>query len=185
MLNAIAVSLVDHNPAWAGIAESLADELAMLRPNLLAVHHIGSTAVPGLKAKPIIDLLPVVASLAVLDGQQSRIEALGYVFYGEYGIPGRRFYALPRDETRLVHLHFFESGSDQIWHNLAFRDYLRAHPAVAAAYAAEKQRARDLHPDNSHGYTAEKARWVQATSIDAHAWFAHQPAGLALKPLPA
>ncbi len=177
MLDAISVSLVDHDPGWAGIAAAHASKLAVLGDLVLAVHHIGSTSVAGLLAKPIIDLLPVVSSIAELDKQLWKVEALGYRLYGEYGLPGRRFCALPGVNTRLVHLHFFETGSDQIFHNLAFRDYIRTHPDAAAAYSAEKRRARALHPDNSHGYTAEKAAFVQSTSILAHAWFAEQPAG--------
>lgn len=182
MLNAIAVSLVDHDPSWIGLAAAHADQLRVLGDLLLDVHHIGSTAIPGLMAKPIIDLLPVVTSLAALDRQMWRIEALGYECHGEYGIPGRRFCALPGVDTRLVHLHFFETGSDQIRHNIAFRDYIRAHPDVAQAYAREKCRARDLHAGNSHGYTAEKSAWVRATAADAHAWFANQPASRDLPP---
>lgn len=177
MLDAISVSLVDHNPEWAGIASAHAKRLDVLGDLVLAIHHIGSTSVPGLVAKPIIDLLPVVSSIAVLDTQLWKVEALGYRLYGEYGLPGRRFCALPGENTRLVHLHFFEQGSDQIFHNLAFRDYIRSHPEAANAYVAEKQRARALHPDNSHGYTAEKGAFVQEMSKRAHAWFAEQPVG--------
>ena len=171
MLTAIPVSLVEHDASWAATAEAHAAQLQILGPNLLAVHHIGSTAIPGLIAKPIIDLLPVVHSLADLDEKMPQIESLGYQCHGEYGIPGRRFCALPGANTRIVHLHFFDKTSDQIRHNLAFRDYVRAHPAVAAAYAAEKRRARRLHTDNSHGYTAEKSAFVAATAVDALAWY--------------
>jgi GrpB-like predicted nucleotidyltransferase (UPF0157 family) len=177
MLDAISVSLVDHDPGWARVAAAHADKLQVLGDLVLGIHHIGSTSVPGLLAKPIIDLLPVVSSITELDKQLWQVEALGYRLYGEYGLPGRRFCALPGENTRLVHLHFFEQGSDQIFHNLAFRDYIRSHPDAAAAYAAEKRRARALHPDNSHGYTAEKAAFVQAMSQLAHAWFAEQPMG--------
>ncbi|MFZ4109630.1 MAG: GrpB family protein [Polymorphobacter sp.] len=185
MLDAISVSLVEHDSRWAGVAAAYAEKLGVLGDLVLSVHHIGSTSVPGLLAKPIIDLLPVVSSIAALDDQLWKIEALGYRLYGEYGLPGRRFCALPGENTRLVHLHFFEQGSDQIFHNLAFRDYMRSHPDAALAYATEKRRARALHPENSHGYTAEKAAFVQATSQLAHAWFAEQPVGRELRARPA
>jgi GrpB-like predicted nucleotidyltransferase (UPF0157 family) len=185
MLDAISVSLVDHDPGWAGAAAMHAERLGILGDLIIAIHHIGSTSVPGLLAKPIIDLLPVVSSIAALDEQLWKVEALGYRLYGEYGLAGRRFCALPGENTRLVHLHFFEQGSDQIFHNLAFRDYILSHPDAAAAYSAEKRRARALHPDNSHGYTAEKAAFVQATSLLAHDWFADQPVGRDLMARPA
>lgn len=171
MLNAIPVSLVEHDSGWAGLAAHHAAQLSVLGDNLVTVHHIGSTSIPGLLAKPIIDLLPVVADLAALDAAMPRITALGYECHGEYGIPGRRFCALPGENTRIVHLHFFEQGADEILHNLAFRDYVRAHPQVAADYAAEKRRARHLHLDNSHGYTTEKSAYVAATLRDALAWY--------------
>ena len=171
MLNAIPVSLVEHDPAWTGLAARHAAELSILGSNLVTVHHLGSTSIPGLLAKPIIDLLPVVADLAALDAAMPHIEALGYECHGEYGIPGRRFCALPGQNTRIVHLHFFEQGSEEILHNLAFREYVRAHPEIAADYAAEKRRARHLHVDNSHGYTTEKSAFVARTVLDALAWY--------------
>lgn len=174
MLNAIPVALVDHDPAWAGRAAMLSQQLRVVGDCLMTVHHIGSTSVPGMIAKPIIDLLPVVTDLAVFDARMDHILALGYEYYGEYGLPGRRFFALHGNGTRLVHLHFFQQGSDQIDHNVAFRDYMRSHPDVAAAYGVEKRRARALHPYDSHAYTREKADFIVRTSVDAHAWFAAQ-----------
>lgn len=175
MLNAIPVTLVDHDPAWAAQAAALSAELRVVGDILLAVHHIGSTSVPGMVAKPIIDLLPVVSDLSILDERLDRVTALGYEFHGEYGIPGRRFFAKHVGDTRTVHIHFFEQGSDQIDHNLAFRDYMRTHPDVAAAYGVEKRRARALFPEDSHGYTKEKAAFIVRTSADAHDWYAAQP----------
>lgn len=175
MLSAIPVTLVEHDPAWAARAAALSAQLQVVGDILRTVHHIGSTSVPGMLAKPIIDLLPVVSDLALLDTRLDDVAALGYEYHGEYGIPGRRFFAKHVGDTRTVHIHFFEEGSDQIAHNLAFRDYMRAHPDVAAAYGAEKRRARALFPNDSHGYTREKGDFIVRTSRDAHAWYATQP----------
>ena len=86
------IIVVPHDPAWAGAFE---DEAALLRPvfgdNLVAMHHIGSTAIPGIHAKPVIDMLPVVKDIAAVDSLNPQMEALGYEPMGEYGIPGRRF----------------------------------------------------------------------------------------------
>jgi GrpB-like predicted nucleotidyltransferase (UPF0157 family) len=155
-----------------------AERLCVLGSSLVIVHHIGSTAVPGLAAKPILDLLPLVTDLADLDQQRPCIEALGYQWYGELGIPGRRYCALSDETgTRIVQLHFFQADSPQIERHLAFRDYLRAHPEAARAYETEKRRARDLHPHDSHAYTEEKSAWVRATESTALTWFAkHHPA---------
>ncbi len=166
----IPVELVPHAPEWAGRAAAEAARLeGALGDTLVAVHHIGSTAIPGIAAKPIIDLLPEVTALAALDGKRPAIEALGYQWWGEYGIPGRRYCSLSTAATgkRLIQLHFFASGAPDIARHLAFRDHLRRHPEIARAYEAEKRRARDLHPDDSHAYTDEKAAWIRTMEAEA------------------
>lgn len=128
----------------------------------VVIHHIGSTAIPGIHSKPIIDLLPVTMDLGLLDEQQASFESLGYRYWGEYGIPGRRYCTLDDATTgrRLVQLHCFQTGSPEIEKHLAFRDYLLDHPAVAQAYDLEKRRCRDLHPDDSHAYSDAKSAWI-------------------------
>ena len=123
----IPVILVAYRPEWPRVAASYAEGLQVLGSSLVAVHHIGSTSVPGLAAKPIIDLMPLVADLADLERQRHRVEALGYLWHGEFGISGRR-YCTFSDEAgiRVAQLHFFEADSPQVERHIAFRDYLRA-----------------------------------------------------------
>jgi GrpB-like predicted nucleotidyltransferase (UPF0157 family) len=169
------IILSEYDPEWPKLAAGYAEALRVLGPVLVAVHHIGSTSVPGLLAKPIIDLLPLVTSLAELDRGRSLVEGLGYRWYGEYGIPGRRYCSLAdADDVRRAHLHFFAAESGEALRHLAFRDYLRAHPEVARAYEAEKHRARELQPRGMAGYTDEKAAWVRATEQAALAWHAER-----------
>ena len=166
----IPVELVPPDPEWAGRAETQTTRLkGALGGVLVTVHHIGSTAIPGIAAKPIIDLIPEVTDLRGLDARRPAVEALGYRWWGEYGIAGRRYCVLNDPETggRLVQLHCFASGSPDIARHLAFRDHLRRHPQIARAYEAEKRRARDLHPNNSHAYTEEKAAWIRAMEAEA------------------
>jgi GrpB-like predicted nucleotidyltransferase (UPF0157 family) len=171
MSTPIAVSLAPYNPEWPRLANEYAERLQILGPTLLQVYHIGSTAVPGLLAKPIIDLLPVVTDLTELDSKRGSIEALGYDWCGEFGIPGRRYCRLSNHVgVRMAHVHFFATGSPAIERHIAFRDYLRAHPLAARAYAQEKLRARDLHPEDSHAYTDEKAEWVRENEAKAPKW---------------
>ena len=127
------------------MAARYGERLRMLGPVLVTVHHVGSTAVPGLAAKPIIDLMPLMTDLAELDQRRTHIEALGYEWHGEFGMPERRYCTLC-DETgkRIVQLHFFKVDSPHAKRHLAFRNYLCAHPDVARAYETEKRRARDL-----------------------------------------
>jgi GrpB-like predicted nucleotidyltransferase (UPF0157 family) len=166
----IAVELVPHDPAWAETAEREAARLAaVLGEHLLAVHHVGSTAIPGIRAKPVVDLLPVVDDLAALDDARPRVEALGYAWWGEYGLAGRRYCTRddPATSRRLVQLHCYQQGSPAIERHVAFRDYLRAHPEIAAAYDAEKERCRERHPADSHAYTDCKDAWIRSIEREA------------------
>jgi len=168
-----AVSIEPYQPEWPARAGKVADQLAeVLGGNLIRVEHIGSTSVPGLSAKPVIDLIPIVRSLEQLDQQQHLIKALGYEWRGAFGIGGRRFCPLdsPSGE-RVVHLHFYQEGAANILRHLAFRDYLRAHPQIVKEYEAEKRRAALLHPADSLAYNDEKAAWVQKHEKDALEWY--------------
>ena len=177
MLQPIPVILAAYDPEWPGTAATFAQRLQVLGPNLVAVHHIGSTAVPGLIAKPIIDLIPVINSVTSLDEQRQRIEALGYKWHVELGISGRRYCTLADEAgVRAVQLHFFKEGSPHIERHIAFRDYLRAHPEEANAYAIEKRRAQNLHPTNSHAYADEKDTWIRDTETKALIWFSERQA---------
>ena len=168
------VELVAHDPQWAAaaLAESRALHAA-LGPVLLAVHHIGSTAIAGLRAKPVLDLMPVVTDLHALDRCRAAIEALGYAWRGKNGLPGRRYCTKSQPQTgrRLVHAHCYAQGASEITRHLAFRDYLRQAPAVAAAYDVEKDRCRCLHPDDSHAYFECKSDWVVRVEAQAVAWY--------------
>jgi GrpB-like predicted nucleotidyltransferase (UPF0157 family) len=164
-----AVELVTHDPAWATFAECetarLRDALGTL---LLEVHHIGSTAIPQIVAKPIIDLVPVVENLDQLDASRAKIESLGYVWRGEFGISGRRFCLRddPRDGRRLVHAHFFAGGDSQIERHVAFRDYLRANPDLAFEYEALKIRLAAEHNDRLE-YADAKTPWIRSVESAA------------------
>jgi GrpB-like predicted nucleotidyltransferase (UPF0157 family) len=170
----IAVELVPHRAEWAGMAAAEAARLNdALGEVLIAVHHIGSTAIPGIKAKPIIDLIPVVADIERLDAAASRLEALGFDYLGEFGLPGRRYCRRNDAATgkRLVQLHCYARGNPEIDRHIAFRDYLRANPSIALQYEAEKLRAAALHPDNTLDYNAAKNDWIKRTERDALPWW--------------
>lgn len=161
----IKVELVAYSSEWANLArEEITRLTAALGRNVIAIHHFGSTAVPGICAKPILDLMPEVSALAELDPAKPTLEGLGYEWWGEYGIAGRRYCTLNDSATgrRVVQLHCFESGNPEIERHLAFRNYLRANPEVASEYDREKRRCRDLHPEDSHGYTDAKSAWIES-----------------------
>jgi GrpB-like predicted nucleotidyltransferase (UPF0157 family) len=168
------IELRAHDPSWAAIA---ARETARLRDALgealVLVHHIGSTSIPGIRAKPIVDLLPLVTSLAEVDRHQLDVEALGYEWRGELGIAGRRYCVLVGpDDKRIAQLHIFAAGDETVARHLQFRDYLRAHADEAAAYEREKIRAAALHPHDVNAYNGEKSAWIRACEERAAAWWA-------------
>ncbi len=166
----IPVELSPHDPRWAENARAESAALAIaLGAILRVVHHIGSTAIPGIRAKPILDLLPIAASLPELDDRRAAIEALGYQWWGEFGLPGRRYCTKsdPVTGRRLVQLHFYAAGSPEIARHLAFRDYLRARPEIAEAYDREKARCQRLHPDNSLTYNDCKSAWIRRIQAEA------------------
>ncbi|MCX5580727.1 GrpB family protein [Kaistia terrae] len=166
----IPVDLQPHSPAWQPAAEHEAQRLAdALGPHLIVVHHIGSTAIADIVAKPILDLIPVVFSITAFDACRSILLDLGYEWWGEYGMAGRRYATLTDGATgqRCIQLHIFEQGSRHIERHLAFRDYLRANPEKAREYEAVKLRSRDRHPSDSHAYTDAKSAWIRATEVEA------------------
>ena len=158
---------------WAELAQREAESFGrLLGDALVRVHHIGSTSIPGIWAKPVIDLIPEVRDISRLDELRPEIEAAGYEFWGEYGLPGRRF--CPRIDPfqgRVANVHCYQSGSSEIRRHLAFRDYLRAHPTLATEYEAEKFRARDLHPSNLFAYNDEKNAWIRRVELEALEWW--------------
>jgi GrpB-like predicted nucleotidyltransferase (UPF0157 family) len=169
----LTVELVSHSPQWATMAASETLRLkAALGDNLVTVHHIGSTALHGIRAKPIVDLLPVVRSLEVLDARESAIRGLGYRWFGEFGLPGRRYCYCVDPETgkRVFQLHCYAQDNPEITRHLAFRDYLLAHPDIAIEYESEKIRAASVRSDDVNAYNDEKNEWIKRVESDALAW---------------
>ena len=173
MADATQVVLAPHDADWARMAEAEAVRFKKaLGDVLVAVHHMGSTAIPGIAAKPTVDLMPVVTGLEALEAKRSAIEALGYLWRGEFGIPERRYCVLERDGKRIFHTHFFVDGHANVVRQLLFRDYLRTRRDEALAYEAIKREAAAAHPYNSLAYNDHKSAWIVACQERARAWAA-------------
>jgi GrpB-like predicted nucleotidyltransferase (UPF0157 family) len=133
------VTVVDYDPQWparfveerARLAEALGDDAVL-------IEHIGSTSVPGLAAKPIIDIVVAARSFPLSAARIAAVEGLGYEHLGEYGIPGRAYFRRRSPRPRSHHVHVYAAGSDQIRDHLLFRDRLRGHHSEAASYAELK-----------------------------------------------
>lgn len=165
------VEVVAYRPEWEEEFLREAEKLrAVLGRELLDIYHIGSTAVPGLCAKPIIDLMPVVRDLSIADAKRGDFEALGYEYLGEFGIPGRR-YMRKGGEHRTHQAHIFaEDDRNNILRHLAVRDYLRVHPKEASAYGALKVELAGEFPRDIEAYCDGKDAFVKALERRALIW---------------
>ena len=165
------VEVIPYNPTWPQIyGAEVAQVLPVLGANLVAAHHIGSTAVPGLAAKPTIDILLVVHELAALDACNPALAELGYQPKGEHGILGRRYFSKNEGDRHLFHIHAYAEGHTDIDRHLNFRDYLIAHPSVALDYQALKQGLAAKFREEPAVYTAGKADFIQKVEKRAAAW---------------
>jgi GrpB-like predicted nucleotidyltransferase (UPF0157 family) len=165
------VDVVGYDRAWPAAFASEAEQIrGVLGSNRIAIHHMGSTAVPGLAAKPTIDLLIEVESLAVLDACNPTMLSLGYQAKGEHGIPGRRYFQRLEGDVHLFHVHAFKMGHPDILRHLNFRDYLRAHPDEARAYQALKLRLAAQFRYEPRCYTSGKTAFILAIDQRAALW---------------
>ena len=162
------IVVVPHDPAWGRAFAAEARVIrAVLGENCLAVYHIGSTAVEGLWAKPILDLLPVVRDLEAVDNRRDALTALGYEYLGEFGIPGRRYLRKGGDErTHQVHIFQTEDRRNIVRH-LAVREYLRRCPEARAAYGALKRALAARFPYDIEGYCDGKDAFVRELEAKA------------------
>jgi GrpB-like predicted nucleotidyltransferase (UPF0157 family) len=157
------IVIVDYDPRWPAEFERLRDRAAAATGELaLAIEHVGSTAVPGLAAKPVIDLVVVVAPGDVGSAVE-RLEAVGYTHRGNLGVEGREAFSVPHGEAR-HHLYVCPADSEELRAQLAFRDGLRADPELAAAYEAVKRRLAELYRDDRTAYTEAKTEFVTRAS---------------------
>jgi GrpB-like predicted nucleotidyltransferase (UPF0157 family) len=155
--------LVDADPTWR---DRYAEEAARIRlavgGNIDDIQHVGSTAVPGLLSKPVIDIAIAVTTEAAADACIAPLAALGYAYRGAHGDDPRRRYYVRDDRTvRVTQVHLYILPATA-WHEkLAFRDALRADPQLAAAYAAEKRRVAELVGWDKSAYAEAKGPFVR------------------------
>ncbi|EIT86248.1 hypothetical protein A374_06601 [Fictibacillus macauensis ZFHKF-1] len=168
------VHVVPYNEEWLQAFQQEKARLEAVFGSLLVdVHHIGSTSIPAMAAKPIIDLLPVVHDITEVDQYTTQMAAIGYEGRGELGLPGRRFFRKGGDE-RTHHVHVYEAGHEDIARHLAFRDYLRSHQEEARTYAELKQQLAAQFPHDIEQYMDGKDDWIKTTEQIALRWYQQQ-----------
>jgi GrpB-like predicted nucleotidyltransferase (UPF0157 family) len=166
------IEVVPHDLRWK---EDFGTEsgrvAAAIGENAIAIHHIGSTSVPGIYAKPVIDLLIEVRDITAVDDRSSEMESLGYEVMGELGIPGRGYFRKDNNDGIRTHqIHTFESGSPEIERHLAFRDYLTAHPEDAEHYSDLKRKLAREHPYSMDDYMDGKDGFIKEIERRAAPW---------------
>ena len=168
----IEVVVLPHDPAWID-AFNVESRLILgaLGENAIAAHHIGSTAIPAVVAKPVIDILIVVTYIEDVDARNVEMKRLGYQVMGEYGIPTRRYFRKDNHAgIRTHHVHVFAQGNEQVNRHLAFRDFMNAHPSWAAQYSALKRELVATHSQSMKRYIDGKNDLIAKLDILAADW---------------
>ena len=156
------VRIKPYDPGWP---EKFEQERSALEEVLGAdvtggIHHIGSTAIPGLDAKPVIDILVGVRDLESARAYIEPLKALSYV-YAPYRSDTEAWFCKPHPARRTHHLHLVPTGSGRFRADLTFRNYLRAHPEVAAEYLGLKRKLAAEFEHDREAYTRSKAQFVR------------------------
>ncbi|NQX45550.1 GrpB family protein [Paenibacillus tritici] len=168
------VRLSEYNPDWVNrYQEEAAFLTTILADEIVRFEHFGSTSVPGLQAKPVIDMMCIVKDINKIDLYNDRMHSLGYDVAGDWGIPGRRLFRKGGEE-RTHHIHCYQTDNPQIERHLIFRDYLRCHPEEVTRYSKFKQELVERF-DNTSEYSPAKKSFVKSMEQLALSWSAeHQ-----------
>lgn len=162
------VELRRYRPEWKRRYEAEVERLRSIAGDrLLDFEHVGSTAVEGLAAKPIVDLLAAVENLDEATDLVAVLEAHGYEYRPNDGVAGRLFLAKGPRSNRTHYLSLCERGNEYYRETVAFRDYLRNHPEAAAEYETLKRELADAHADDRDAYTAKKGEFVERVLAEA------------------
>lgn len=154
------IEVVPYDPAWPQMFEEEAARIKQtLGENCIVIHHIGSTAVPGLCAKPVIDMIPVVLNVTKVDQATQNMQSLGYEAKGEFGMLFRRFF-IKNPGSRAYHIHVYERDNPEIERHLKFRDWMRTHEDDRQAYATLKQELAMKYPNDREAYCLGKEAFI-------------------------
>ena len=167
------VKVVPYNNDWPRLYQLEVVRLRKVLGNeVVSAFHIGSTSIPGMYAKPIIDILLEVKSISKIDDYNDAMAELGYIPRGEFGIPGRRYFSKKdSSDIRTHHVHAFQSGDIGLERHIAFRDYMIAHPQDAREYAQLKLNLARVFRWDIDGYCKGKESFVDDIEEKALLWY--------------
>lgn len=169
------IILETHNKNWAVLFRLASDEIyGILGSHFIKAHHIGSTAIKSIMAKPIIDILIEVRDISQINAFNSSFSALGYVPKGEYGIKGRRFFQKSKGVNPTHNIHIFQKGHPEIKRHLFFKYYLNTHPKESRNYSELKLSLSKKYPFDINTYTNAKSTFIKEINEKAAAYF-HKP----------
>ncbi len=161
------VEIHPYDPTWPSQYEALAERAcSALGGVALGIHHIGSTSVPGLAAKPLVDVIVLVASFEPIRAYAEPLSAMGFIYRAD-DEPRHRFF---KNDPRTAQIHVVDPTSDWVRVHVLFRDYLRVHPDAARAYEDLKGALAVRFRNNRKAYTDAKGPFIDATIQDAEAW---------------
>lgn len=170
-MNMLKVVVAAYSADWKKKFDEEAKELQKIFGiEIQMIHHIGSTSVDGLSAKPIIDIMPVVQDISKVDNFNDAMIAIRYEPKGENGLPGRRYFQKGGDD-RTHHIHMYEMGNPEIERHLLFRNYLRMHPRVAMEYGTLKETLAKKFPYDIESYINGKDQLVKDIEQKALNWY--------------
>ncbi len=162
------VEIVEYRPEWPAIFErERAVILDRYGPWVMDVHHVGSTSVPGLAAKPILDIMPVVANPNDGENAVGPMTTLGYRYSGENGLPGRFYFDKIVDGRTVVQAHMYPQDHSDVRKLVAFRDHLRTHQQATCDYERLKWELASKHREDRVAYTDAKGAFVREITATA------------------
>jgi GrpB-like predicted nucleotidyltransferase (UPF0157 family) len=164
------IEVVRYDPAWK--AEFIKESKSIydiMGKEILKIHHIGSTSIPGIVAKSVIDILVEVKNIENIDLYNEGLKNLGYIAKGEYGIENRRFF-LKGLYNRTHHIHVFETGNSEIKRHTNFRDYMIEHPEESKQYGELKKELAIKFRYDNEGYCNGKDTFIKEIDKKAYEW---------------